>query len=114
MSIPLDLTFRDMEPSDAVTAAIQHALDHLSAVFSRIQRCSVVVERPHQSKRHGQGFHIRLEIVVPDRVINVARDPGHGDDHVNVYVAINDAFHAARRQLHDHAEIIRGDVKAHA
>jgi ribosome-associated translation inhibitor RaiA len=114
MSIPLDLTFRDMEASDAVATAIRESLDRLGKFYDRIQRCGVVVERPHQSQKHGQGFHVRLQIEVPDRVFTIDRDPGQDDDHTNVYVAIGDAFRVARRQLHDHAEIIRGDVKSHA
>lgn len=114
MSIPLDLTFRDMEPSEAVTTTIRTSLDRLAKVYDRIQRCIVVVERPHQSQRHGQGFHVRLQLVVPDRVFTIGRDPAHDDEHMNVFTAIGDAFRAARRQIHDHAEIIRGDVKSHA
>ncbi|MBL0215298.1 MAG: HPF/RaiA family ribosome-associated protein [Myxococcales bacterium] len=114
MSIPLELTFRDMPPSDAVATAIRDALDRLAKVSDRLQRCVAVVERPHQSQRHGQAFHVRLELVVPDRVVTVAHDPGDADAHENVYAAIADAFRAARRQLQDHAEIQRGDVKTHA
>ncbi len=114
MSIPLDLTFRDLAGSDAVKGAIQSALDRLGTIYDRIQRCVVVIERPHQSQRHGQGFHVRLQIVMPDRVITIGRDPAHDDDHTNIYVAISDAFRSARRQLHDHAEIMRGEVKSHA
>jgi len=114
MSIPLDLTFRDMEPSEAVTATIRNSLDRLCKIYDRIQRCVAVVQRPHHSQRNGQGFHVRLQIIVPDRVITIGRDPAHDDKHMNVYVAIGDAFRAARRKLHDHAEILRGDVKSHA
>lgn len=114
MSIPLDLTFRNMEPSGAVATTIRQALARLGKVYRRIERCTVVVERPHQSQRHGQGFHVRLEITVPDHVVTIARDPAHDDAHTNIYIAIADAFRAARRQLQDHFEIIRGDVKAHA
>ena len=114
MSILLDLTFRDMEPSEAVTSAIRTSLDRLGRIHDRIQRCVVVVERPHHSQRHGQGFHVRLELVVPDRVFTIARDPAHDDEHMNVFTAIGDAFRVARRQLQDHAQIIRGEVKFHA
>lgn len=114
MSIPLDLTFRDMEPSDAVTSAIRTSLDRLGRLFDRVQKCVAVIERPHHSQRQGQGFHVRLELVVPDKVIAINRDPAYDDEHMNVYLAIGDAFRAARRQLHDHAAIVRGEVKSHA
>ncbi len=114
MSIPLDLTFRDMEPSPAVTTAVRASLDRLGAHCDRIQRCEVVIERPHHSKRHGQPLHVRLELSVPDRVISVVRDPGDEAAHTNVYTAIHDAFHAARRQVDDYMQILRGEVKRHA
>jgi phage terminase large subunit GpA-like protein len=113
MQIPLDLTFRDMPPSESVTTAIHHWLDRLGHVEERIQHCTVVVERPHHSQRHGQPFHVRVEVAVPDHVVTIARDPGVDSAHENVYAAVADAFRAARRQLVDHASIRRGDVKAH-
>jgi ribosome-associated translation inhibitor RaiA len=113
MSIPLDLTFRDMPPSDAVTADVRRWVDHLERFADRVQRCTVVIERPHQSHRHGQQFHVRIELSVPDHPIEVARDPQRDGAHEDIYVAIADAFRAARRQLQDHAQIRRGDVKLH-
>jgi len=114
MPIPLDLTFRDMAPSDTVTTTVNRWLDRLDKLGQRIDHCSVVIERPHQSQRHGQGFHIRVELAVPDRVISVARDPARDEAHTNVHSAIADAFRAARRQLQEHAQIQRGEVKLHA
>lgn len=113
MAIPLDLTFRDMEPSDAVTAVIRERLGRLEKAHARIHRCVAVVEHPHHSQRHGQSFHVRLELSVPEHVIAVSHDPELDPTHTNVYAAIDDAFRAARRQLQDHARIRRGDVKSH-
>jgi ribosome-associated translation inhibitor RaiA len=113
MHIPLDLTFRDMDSSAAVTEAVQRLVDRLAKFDHRIQRCAVVVERPHQHHRSGQQFHVRIELTVPDRTITVARDAGLDASHEDIYIAIADAFRAAKRQLQDHAQIQRGDVKTH-
>ena len=111
---PLDLTFRDMTPSESVTAAVHRWVDRLGRIDDRIQHCTVVVERPHQSHRHGQQFHVRIELAVPDHTIAVARDPQRDGAHEDVYVAIADAFRAARRQLRDQKRIQRGEIKLHA
>ena len=114
MQLPVDITFRGMEPTPSVEGAIERWADRLVLMFERIQRCSVVVEVPHRSSRQGQTFHIRIELAVPEKTIAVSRDPGRDHAHEDVYVAISDAFRAARRQLQEHAEILRGDVKLHA
>jgi hypothetical protein len=114
MPVLLEVTFRDMSTSDAVIAAAQRWANRLGKLDPRIQRCSVVVDRPHQRHRQGQQFHIRIELARPDQTITVTRDPGLDGAHEDIYVALADAFRAARRQLQDHTQIRRGDVKAHA
>jgi ribosome-associated translation inhibitor RaiA len=114
MTVPLEITFRGMSPSPAVETSVRQWLDRLAVQFDRIQRCEVVIEVPHRSQQKGQTFRVRVELVVPDKVIEVARDPGIDHAHEDVYVAITDAFRAARRQLQAHAQIIRGEVKHHA
>ncbi len=114
MATPTTITFRTMDPSPFVEASIQRWVDRLATAFPRIERCDVVIDRPHRHGRHGNLFHVRIDLVTPHKVIAVSADPGQDHSHEDVYVAIGDAFRAARRQLHDHAEIQRGDVKAHA
>ena len=112
MQSPLEITFRGMSPSSSVEGAIQRWVGRLEHDYDRLQRCSVVVEMPHQQHRHGNQFHVHIDLSVPGREIAVSRDPANAA-HEDVYVALSDAFRAARRQLQDHARIRRGDVKNH-
>lgn len=112
--MPVEITFRNTSPSPALEAAIQRWVDRLVRIEPRMVRCAVVVERPHRKQRSGQPFHIRVEVAIPDGLIVVGRDPAHDDAHTDAYVAVADAFRAARRQLQDAIEIRRGDVKLHA
>ena len=68
----------------------------------------MVVEVPHKHHHQGQQFNVRIDIGVPGSEIVVNRD--HAED---IYVALRDAFDAAKRQLEDYARKIRGDVKTH-
>lgn len=114
MNAPVDITFRAMEPSAAVEKTIKEWAARLEHTFDRIERCAVVVEIPHRQKRQGNTFRVRVELTVPNQVISVSRDPGVDHKHEDVYVAIADAFRAARRQLQEYAQIQRGEVKLHA
>jgi ribosome-associated translation inhibitor RaiA len=114
MQSPLDITFRGMSSSPSVEVAIQSWVARLERSYDRVQRCSVLVELPHQHHRHGNQFHVRIDLTVPGREIAVSRDPACDPGHEDVYVAISDAFRAARRQLQDHVRTRRGDIKTHA
>ena len=70
--------------------------------------CRVVVEVPHKHHQQGRRFNVRIDIGVPGSEIVVNRDQAE-----DVFVALRDAFDAAKRQLEDYAHKIRGDVKAH-
>jgi len=113
MDLPLELSFRNMDPSDAVEARVRERVDKLETYFGRINSCRVVVEAPHRHQRKGKIFHVRIEIGVPGRTIVVDRDPGKHRAHEDVYVAVRDAFDAARRQLEDHSRKSAGRIKTH-
>lgn len=114
MQTPVDITFRGMPKSLAAEASVTRWVDRLARAFGRILRCTVVIEVPHRSQRQGQTFHVRVEIAIPDHVVEVSRDPGIDHTHEDLYMAISDAFRAARRQLQDRTQIQRGEIKLHA
>jgi ribosomal subunit interface protein len=99
MSIPLNITLRDMESTHSIEQHVRHWTDKLERVYSRIERCDVAIDRPHQSHHHGQQFRVRITVAIPGPDVVVSRDPAHDAAHEDVYVAIRDAFRAARRQL---------------
>ena len=80
----------------------------LDEFFDRIMSCRVVVEAPHKHHHQGKQFNVRIDIGVPGSEIVVNR--GHAED---VYVALRDAFDAAKRQLEEYARKLHGNVKAH-
>ena len=114
MTAPLQITFLGMARSTAVETQIQRWVEKLDRSYGRITRCAAWVEQPPLHGRKGNTFHVRVELEVPGETIVVSRDHGLDHGHENVYAAISDAFRAARRRLHQHAEIARGDVKLHA
>jgi ribosome-associated translation inhibitor RaiA len=114
MSLPLTITFRNLRSSPTVEAFIRRWASKLETAFDRIERCTVVIERPHLRHHQGQRYGVRVTLAVPGADINVSRDHALDGAHEDLYVAIRDAFRAARRQLEDHARRGRGEVKAHS
>ncbi|HUC10863.1 MAG TPA: HPF/RaiA family ribosome-associated protein [Stellaceae bacterium] len=114
MQVPLQITFRHMDSSEALAARISERAAELDRFFDRIISCRVAVEQ--QSARHQQGnlFHVRIDLNIPGREIVVGRDPAAHRAHEDPYIAVRDAFDAARRLLEDHVRERRGDVKMHA
>lgn len=106
MTVPVDVTYRfphAFPASAALEQLIHEWVSRLEHAYDRIERCSVVVEMPHRHQRRGNAFHVRIELVVPDKTISVSHDPG--DDHQDALRTVADAFRAARRQLLDYAQI---------
>jgi ribosome-associated translation inhibitor RaiA len=99
MQTPLRITFRGMDASPALTEDIEARVGKLEQVDRRIIGCHVVVEQPHQHHHQGRRFHVRVDVSVPGREIVVERDPGKDPAHEDPFVAVRDAFRAARRRL---------------
>jgi ribosome-associated translation inhibitor RaiA len=114
MQTPVEITFRAMDASPAIEATVQKWVERLEQAYERIQRCAVVVEQPHRHHRQGNQFAVHVYLTVPERTIVITRDPSADQTHENAFVALDDAFRAARRQLQEHARMQRGEVKAHA
>jgi ribosomal subunit interface protein len=109
MKIPLQVTFRDMPPSDAVETRIREKAEKLARFYDRIIHCRVVVEMPQRHKHQGKLHSVRIDLNVPGAEL-VANHTQSED----VYVALRDAFAAITRQLEDYVRRQRGDVKSHA
>lgn len=113
MRLPLQVTFRGMEHSDALEAKIRERAEGLDRFFERIMGCRVVVELHHKHHQQGNLYHVRIDLTVPGDELVVSREPDEHLMHEDAHVAVRDAFDAARRELEDYARRRRGDVKTH-
>jgi cold shock CspA family protein len=132
MTWPLQITFRNVAPSDVIEEWIREEAAKLDTFYNRIMGCRVTVELPHHHHRKGSLYHVRIDLTVPGGEIVVKREPSLSSQvrhlgeaktkkrlelkipHKILRLAINAAFKAAGRRLEDYARRQRGDVKAHA
>ena len=108
MANPLQITLHGVTRSEALEDQIRRRAARLERLHGAITSCRVVVEQPHHHHHQGKQFVVRLHIGVPGGEIVVNHD--HDED---VYVAVRDAFNAARRQIEDLARRRDGGEKAH-
>ncbi|MEJ2685711.1 MAG: HPF/RaiA family ribosome-associated protein [Gammaproteobacteria bacterium] len=113
MQLPLQITFRHMEPSPAVEAKVRERADKLDRLFGRIMACRVAIEAPHQHHHQGTLYQVRVDLTVPGDELVASRDAGLNHGHEDVYVALRDAFDALERRLEDYARRQRQEVKTH-
>jgi ribosomal subunit interface protein len=107
MQLPLQITARDISLSEAAEDDIRAKAENLDTYYNGIMSCRVVVEGPVRHHRKGP-FTVRIDLSVPGAELVV----DHQADE-DLYVAIRDAFDAARRRLEDYARRQRGAVKSH-
>lgn len=108
MKLALQITARDMPLTDAIETAIHTKAEKLTQFFDRIVSCRVVIHAPHRHHHKGKSYHVDIDIHVPGAELIVKREPRE-----DLYVAIRDAFDAARRQLQSYARRHRNEVKTH-
>jgi ribosomal subunit interface protein len=113
MRLPLQITFRQMEPSAALEARIRELAQRLDRFSAHVMHCHVTVEAPHQHQQQGQLYEVRIDLTVPHAEIVAHHEHRARHSHEDVYVALRDAFRAVRRQLEDYEREHRQDVKHH-
>lgn len=117
MQLPLEVTFRNVDRSEAVETLVHEETAKLERHFDHIVSCRVTIEAPHRHqtkdpKVKGELYQVHVELGVPQQrlVVSQKGKPAQSD----VYKAVRDAFKTATRQLEDYARKLRGDVKSHA
>lgn len=98
MRTPLRVTFRQMEPSAAIEARAREHVEHLERFHPEIIACHVIVEAPAQRHPHAP-FDVRVEIAAEERDVYVRCERSDSETYADVYIALRDAFEAAKRML---------------
>lgn len=107
----VQVTFLNMDRSEALERRVLDRLARLQRHFDNLQACRVVLDSPHKQPHKGS-LSIHLSIAVPGKDIVVKREQRltESDDHS--ITIIGDAFQAAERQLDDYLQQKRRQVKA--
>lgn len=111
MQLPLQVTFRNMPPSDAVRDDILERVNKLESFSNQILSCQVILSIPHKHHHKGRIPHIQIRLHVPGQVLVISRERERDGAHEDIYVALADTFKALNRKLEDYSRVKRRDVK---
>jgi len=109
MKLTPQITLKNVPHSDAVEAKVREKISKLDQFSDRIMGCRVLIEESQRRQHQGKLFGVNINITVPGKELVVNRT-----EHEDLYVALREAFDAAKRRLEEHTRKGRGDIKAHA
>jgi ribosome-associated translation inhibitor RaiA len=99
MQKPLQLSFKNVEGSDAMRSIVQDRVSRLDRVFPNLIGCRVVIEVPHRPARGGAvPLGISVEVEIPGKPMLVVKDTEerrHAQDHA---VMVNGSFDVVERK----------------
>lgn len=108
MIIPLQITARDVELSEAMREEIAERAAKLDKVSDSITRCRVILEEPKRHPHEGKMYSVHIILTVPGGELLTKRELNK-----DIYVAMRNSFQAVRRQLEEFTRAQRGEVKNH-
>ncbi len=97
MGAHLQISFHELDHSEALEQAIRDKTAKLEGFHPRLQSLRVVVEKQSRHARQGNRFEARIDVHVPGHEYAVS----HADE--DVMVALRNAFDATRRCLDEAA-----------
>jgi cold shock CspA family protein/ribosome-associated translation inhibitor RaiA len=99
MQSPARITFQNTEPSVAVEARVHEHIAHLERFHPEIVACRIEIAALPVHKPPYATYDVQVEIETADRVIHVRSETADPDAYVDVFIALRDAFDAAKRTL---------------
>lgn len=113
MQIEPQVSFRNVNRTDALDSTILEGIEKLTAVHDRITSVRMAVEDQGGSGTQDHLYRVRIDITIPGAEVVVKETPSDGP-HPPLSQVLNQAFEAARRQLKETRMQRRGKVKDHS
>ncbi len=98
----IQITFEGVRQSDAIEGYIRGEIENLSDAGARVISSTIVVTQPRAKHFSGDPYRLRVRLTVEGGSdINVSHDPGAGNRHDAMQIAVRDTFRIVRRRLED-------------
>ena len=101
---PCQIAFAGVDATEAPKVEVRAWLERLGALTAPMTGGRVFIDGFDEGRKPRQ-YLVRMELTMPGGVVVVGPDHPSNGAHEDVYVAIRNAFRAARRQLEIHAQI---------
>ena len=111
MTIPTEVSFRDMEPSEPLRTLIVEHAQRLERFATDILSCHVTVGHEGSHRHQGHAYKIHARISMRGRQIDVSGSSKSKPHKEDAYSMVGETFDALRRRVEDYVRERRGDVK---
>ena len=113
MSHEIQIHYRGLPPSEAVSQRIRDHFANLCAAFQRQSILSAHCYLELVNHRSGKAgcYRTTIDVALPGRHVVVGREGGRRGLHQDAYAALAEAFGAMERRLHDHSRRLRQAMK---
>jgi len=112
MQVPLQIAFHGHDQSESCRDLIEEKVSWLEHHYDRITSCRVVIESAHHHHLSSH-YAVRITLSLPGAEIVLTRDSKHHGQELGLDETINNAFDAVRRQLEQHVQRHRNEIKTH-
>ncbi len=113
MDRPLQISFRQMEPSEALETIIRERVDRLKKFHTHIVGARVVVEVPHHAPDSGKNalkLTAEIDVAGRPRIVVKSEEPRH-DSKSTPTIIVGRVFESVERRLEDIAKTQGGSGK---
>jgi ribosome-associated translation inhibitor RaiA len=107
MKLPLQIAFKNIQRSDAITNIVKEKAEKLDRLCPEIIGCRVTITMPHKSHHQGNFFHITIDISLTGKELVVSRESQDEIENKDFYHVLKEAFDAAYRQVEDYRRMRR-------
>lgn len=104
MAIPLRITFRGIDRSDAIESVIRQRSTQLERFAEQLEDCHVTIDMPHEHRRRGNQYAVHIVLQTLSGELEVAIDPSLDQSPRNFQSVVSDAFDAAARRLEENTQ----------
>ena len=111
MKTPLQITYRHLQPSEALTHLIHEEVARLEEVGEDIIQGRVVVDEPnlHHRRKH---FQVEIVLSLPGVELVAGRNHDHSRDD-DAYIVVEHGFASIRHQLVNHLRRRNNHARGH-
>ena len=114
MQVPLEVSYRNVDKSEAIEKLINSKVAKLEKTCDYMTSCRIAIERRHKSQQSGNPYRVRIEMrIPPNHSLVVKRTSVSGQREEPLQTLLRKAFESAHRQLKQLVEKQRGEVKFH-
>ncbi|MDH6062938.1 HPF/RaiA family ribosome-associated protein [Umezakia ovalisporum] len=100
MKLPPEITYRNVEKTNAIDTLVHEKIAKLEHVCHQINSCHIAIEKIHHRPRSGSPYRVRIDITVPPgHEIVAERNPAESNQYDPLDAVIRDTFNAACQQL---------------